>query len=171
MFNQNKTNMNHFKFFRLLPVLAIFILPSCKPEATHEAVAEINMDSVKMKIQALESAFAAASNKKDVDGVAAYYANDAQSMAPMEPTRVGMDAIKAGIQKDMAGDTSGYTMSQVVTGVWGDGKYITETGTWSNTDKEGKVMRTGKFMTLFELRDGNYKAIRDIWNSDSPPTK
>ncbi len=65
------------------------------------------MDSVKMQISALEAYFARASNAKDVDAVAAYYTSDTQSMAPDELVRMGMDAIKAGIQKEMAIDTSG----------------------------------------------------------------
>ena len=101
--------------------------------------------------------------------VSDYYAADAESMADNEPTRVGMDAIKAGIKKDMDADTAGHTVTFATTGVWAAGNYATETGTSKVTDKEGKVVRTGKYMTLFELRDGKYIAIRDMWNSDAPP--
>ena len=126
------------------------------------------MDSVKMQITEIENAYAVASNDRDVDGVAAYYANDAESLADNEPTRVGMDAIKAGIKKDMDMDTTGATISFNVTGVWACGDYATETGTSTVKDKDGNVIRTGKYMTLFEKRNGKYVAIRDIWNSDSP---
>jgi ketosteroid isomerase-like protein len=156
----------HFFWVLLAPI--VFLLPSCQQGATTEKAAEINQDSVKMKIEAMENAFAVASNAKDVDGVAAYYASDAQSLAANEPTRVGIDAIKEGIRKDMAEDTLGTTISFTVTGVWAAGNYATETGTSTTKDKDGNVVNTGKYMTLFELRDGKYVAIRDIWNADKP---
>ncbi len=154
--------------FWMLLAPTIFLFQSCKPASTQVHVAEINMDSVKMEIAALEANFAKASNAKDIDGVAAYYTSDAESLAPDEPTRVGMDAIKAGIKREMERDTFGTTIAFTTTGVWAAGNYVTETGTMQSKDKEGKVAYSGKYMTLFELRDGKYVAIRDIWNSDAP---
>jgi ketosteroid isomerase-like protein len=153
----------------LLLASLLFLLPSCKPAEgnDHSHPAAINLDSVKMQITAMENAYAAASNAKDVDAVAAYYANDAESLADNEPTRVGMDAIKAGIKKDFDMDTTGTTVEFTVTGVWADGKYATETGKITNKNADGSVKSTGKYMTLFELRDGKYVAIRDIWNMDA----
>jgi len=158
------------KITLLLVLIAPFILffSSCKEAPTGETRVEINMDSVRAEINELESRFAAASNAKDVDGVAAYYTSDAQSMAPGEPTWVGIDAIKAGIKKDMDSDTTGSTVAFTTTGVWAGGDYATETGTIKVTGKDGSTVYTGKYMTLFELRDGKYVAIRDIWNSDAP---
>jgi ketosteroid isomerase-like protein len=151
----------------LVPVL--FLFNACKEAPSADVkVTEVNSDSVKMQITEIENAYAVASNARDVDGVAAYYANDAESLAANEPTRVGMDAIKAGIKKDMDMDTTGATISFNVTGVWACGDYATETGTSTVKDKDGNVIRTGKYMTLFEKRNGKYVAIRDIWNSDSP---
>ena len=163
--------MNQLKIFLVLLAPTFFLFQSCQTEAAHEHAAEINMDSVKAQIVAMESAYAVASNAQDVDGVAAYYSSDAQSLAEDEPTRVGMDAIKAGIKRDMEQDTSGNTISFETTGVWAAGNYATETGTSTSKDKDGKVVTTGKYMTLFELRDGKYIAIRDIWNRDAPKPK
>lgn len=160
--------MNQRNFLGVLLVSALFMFTSCATGDTTDQAAEINMDSVKAQIVALENGYAVASNARNVDGVAAYYASDAESLAADEPTRVGMDAIKAGIKKDMDMDTTGSTISFATTGVWAAGNYATETGTSTVTSKDGKVVRTGKYMTLFELRDGKYIAIRDMWNSDAP---
>jgi ketosteroid isomerase-like protein len=158
-----KTNKLHWALLAL-PFLS---LGACGGGDCEEA-AELQMDSVKAEIAMMEQAYAAASNAKDVDGVAAYYADDAQSLADHEPTRVGMAAIKAAIAKDMEEDTAGHTVAFDVTGVWAAGNYATETGIWTDKDKDGAVVATGKYMTLFERRDGKYVAIRDIWNSDAP---
>ncbi len=163
--------MKQPKFLLVLLAPAIFMLHSCQQGATHEHHHEVNADSVKMQIEAMEAAYAVSDNAKDVDGVAVYYAADAQSLAANEPTRVGMDAIKAGIKRDFDRDSMNYTISFVTTGIWADGKYATETGASTEKDKAGNVVRTGKYMTLFELRDGKYIAIRDIWNDDAPPAK
>ena len=159
---------NQLLFLGLLLVALTICLPSCEPAKAGAHETAMNTDSLKMKIQALEDAYAVASNAKDVEGVAVYYASDAQSLANDEPTRVGVDAIKAGIKKEMDTDSSGNTISFVTTGVWAAGNYVTETGTSTNKDKSGNVVSTGKYMTLFELRDGKYVAIRDMWNRDAP---
>ena len=163
--------MNQRNFLMVLLAPTLFMFNACSPAKTHEHAAEINQDSVKAQIQAMENAFAVASNAKNVDGVAVYYAADAESLADHEPTRVGMDAIKAGIARDMAMDSTGSTVSFATTGVWAAGNYATETGTITNKDKAGNVVKTGKYMTLFELKDGKYIAIRDMWNDDAPPKK
>jgi len=163
--------MNQRNVLWVLLAPALFMFNSCAPAATHEHPPELNQDSVKIQIVALEEAYAVASNAKNVDGVAAYYAADAESMANNEPTRVGMDAIKAGIKKEMESDTTDGTISFTTTGIWAAGNYATETGTSTVKDKDGNVIRTGKYMTLFELRNGKYIAIRDMWNDDAPAKK
>ncbi len=159
--------MKNFRFLWVLLAPVLFLIPSCKEADSTADVAVINMDSVKAEIAALEANFAKASNAKDVDGVAAYYTDDAQSMPPGKPTWVGKDAIKAGIKNDMADDTIGATVAFATTGLWAAGDYATETGTIAVTDTTGKVIYTGKYMTLFERRNGKYVAIRDIWNDDA----
>ncbi len=163
--------MNQRNVLWVLLAPSLFMFNGCAPAETHEHAAAINLDSVKAQIMAMEAAYAVADNANDVEGVAKYYAADAESMANNEPTRVGLEAIKAGIKKDMASDTTGSTVAFVTTGVWAAGNYATETGTTTVKDKTGKVTRTGKYITLFELRDGKYIAIRDMWNDDAPPAK
>ncbi len=160
--------MNQLRMFWVLLLPVVFLLPACQPAATHDQSAAVNVDSVKAQIEGMEMAYAKAMNAKDADGVAVYYASDAQSLASNEPTRVGQKAILEGLKKDLSMDTTGNTVAYATTGVWADGKYAVETGTSTVSDKDGKVVSTGKYMTLFELRDGKYIAIRDIWNSDAP---
>jgi ketosteroid isomerase-like protein len=152
----------------LLLATLLFLLPSCKPGESHDqpTPAAINMDSVTMQITAMEKEYERASNARDVDAVVKYFAADAQSLANNEPTRVGIDSIRAGVKRDIDSTPQGVNVTFNVTGVWADGKYATETGTFVNTDSTGTVLSSGKYMTLFELRDGKYIAIRDIWNND-----
>lgn len=147
---------------------ALFYLSSCTQTTTHVDVETINMDTVKMQIDNMEKAYADASNRRDVDGVLAYYADDAISYPPNEAPVSGKNAIAARLRNVMQSDTSGNIVTLTSTGVWASGNYATETGTWKDTDKNGNVLGTGNYMTLFELRNGKYAAIRDMWNRDSP---
>jgi ketosteroid isomerase-like protein len=161
--------MKRTNFLWVLLAPFIFVLPSCQEVEDHEEHIEaIDMEAVKAEIMAMEAAFAVADNAKDVDAVAVYYSDDAQSLSNDKPTTVGKEAIKASIAEGFASDTMGYTVSFETTGVWAAGDYATETGTSKTVDKDGNVVYTGKFMTLFEKRDGKYIAIRDIYNRDAP---
>ncbi len=161
-----------FLWMVLLTPLFLF-LPACEEheEMEHDHAEAIDMDALRAEITAMENAYAAADNAKDADGVVAYYADDAQSLGANEPTAVGKEAIKASVMKNFEKDTMGYTISFETTGLWAAGDYAVETGTSKSVDKDGNVMRSGKFMTLFEKRDGKYIAIRDIYNSDASPCK
>jgi len=86
------------------------------------------MDSVRTKVNALEKSLGDAQNARNVDAMAAFYAPDAQSLANNEKTRVGIEAIKAGIKRDLATDSLGNTISYTTTQFWAGGNYVTETG-------------------------------------------
>ena len=160
--------MKSTTYFCLLLLGVVFLMPSCQAPDSGATTHEINADSVKAMINALEVDYANASNAKDVAGVLKYYAADAEIYSAEEGTQVGLEAIKASLEKDMASDTSGNKVSFNVTGVWASGNLAVETGTSTTTGKDGTVVRTGKYMVLYELRDGKYIAIREMNMRDKP---
>lgn len=144
-------------------LLMIVMMSSCTQPS---AEAPIDMDAVKAEITAMEDAFAAAMNAHDPDAVVAYYADDAQSMPPNKPTRVGKAAIREAMEP-IKTDTSGMTEAFTVKEVWAAGDIAVEIGAYEVSNAEGEVVKTGKYMSLFEKRDGKYVCIRDIYNADS----
>ena len=40
-------------------------------------------------------------------------------------------------------------------------------GTYRNTNKDGAVVESGKYLTVFERRGGKWMIVRDMWNADS----
>jgi ketosteroid isomerase-like protein len=44
-----------------------------------------------------------------------------------------------------------------------------EAGTYSVTDASGAAVETGKYIGVFQKRDGRWRYIRDTWNMDAPP--
>ena len=49
--------------------------------------------------------------------------------------------------------------------VFSEGNLVVETGKSTITSADGKVL-TGKYMILFEKRDGKYVCLREIYNND-----
>ena len=128
----------------------------------------VDMTDVKAQIQAKETAFAAAVNAQNADGVAAFYADDAISMGDASPADAGTEAIKKTMMANFAKHGKGSVTTYDVEDVYGSEKQVTEVGKTTVTDADGKVSFTGKYMAVWEKRNGDYVCIRDISNGDAP---
>jgi uncharacterized protein (TIGR02246 family) len=142
--------------------------PAPKPADTPVQVeVKPDMAAIKSEIQVLESAWAAADNARDANAVAAFYADDAWSMSNDKPTLVGKAAILEDIQVNLAKRVAGATVAYEVLEVYGDENFVTEVGKSTTKDAAGKVISTGKYMAVWEKRDGKFICIRDIYNNDA----
>lgn len=164
--------LNYSGMATVCVALSLFVIgcsaPAPKPVETPVVVeTKPDMAVVKAEIQALENAWAAADNARDANAVAAFYAEDAMSMSNDKPTLVGKAAILADITEGMAKKAAGTTITYDVLEVYGDDKVVTEIGKGTTKDASGKVILTGKYMAVWEKRDGKYICIRDIYNSDT----
>ena len=171
--------MNKKNYFRLATAciaLSLFSV-ACSPPAPEEAAApeEIvppaapgpDLASIKAEIQALEDAWSAADNAGDVAALLAFYAEDAVSMGGDSPMAIGKAAIQKEIEASMASRTAGNTVKYEVLDVFGDENTVTEVGKTTRMDASGKIISTGKYMAIWEKRDGKYLCVRDISNNDS----
>ncbi|HEY9168882.1 MAG TPA: nuclear transport factor 2 family protein [Lutibacter sp.] len=160
--------------------LAIFLFsiigcnaPSDKKTEIEPAVMEepmivlADLVSIKDGIQVLESAWAKADNARDVKTILSFYSDDAISMSNNGPMTIGKAAIQEEIEKDIAKKAKGETVSYNTLEVFGNENIVTEIGTAIAKDASGKVIRTGKYMAIWEKRDGKYICIRDIYNNDA----
>ncbi len=172
--------MNKMKLFKLsMLVLAISIFtigcnsqPDKKTEmeptlTTEPIIAKVDMASIKAEIQGLESDWAAADNARNANAVAAFYSDDAISLSNNAPMTVGKAAIQKETEENLAKKPQGETVAYETLEVFGDGNTVTEIGKAISKDASGKVIRTGKYMAVWEKRDGKYICIRDIYNSDA----
>jgi ketosteroid isomerase-like protein len=159
------TMKKHVRQFPLL-FLLLLALAGCQSAPHEHAEAGPNMDSVRTLIAAMADEYAAAENARDAERLSRYYAEDAIIMPSGKPAVVGREQIKAALQADMDSSQAGSKISFANTGLWAQGNLIVETGTSTWTDSAGAVIFTGKYMTVYEKRDGKYIAIRDIWNED-----
>jgi len=168
----NKKTFLLASFWMLFAVLMIGCnTPETKPAAAEapaavESAAKPDMSKVKAEIQDLESAWAVADNARDADAVAAFYADDAVSLLNNKPMITGKDALRKDITGSLASKPKGATVAYDVTEVFGDENTVTEIGKITSKGADGKVMYTGKYMAIWEKRDGKYVCIRDISNDD-----
>lgn len=163
--------MRKFKTFITLTAVALIAISCSTPCPPAPEVETIDMEAVKAEIMAMEEAYETAINNEDIEGMLAYYADDAISMAPNRPALVGKDAIRARLvenqQKDAEEeeeDEMEGTLNLETGSIRAEGNLVVEVGTWTYT--EGEFVGTGKFVTVFEKRDGKYLAVSDIWNAD-----
>ncbi len=126
-------------------------------------------DPVKLKaeIQELENAWAVADNARDLNALAAFYSEDAISMGNEKPMMVGNAAIKKDMEEGLAKRPKGAKTSYEVMDVFGSDNYATEVGKITRMDSTGKTTSTGKYMALWEKRNGKWICIRDISNNDA----
>ncbi len=149
----------------ILFVVGVILLFASSCTSPSEAPAPLDMDQIKADLQAMEDAYAVAQNAKDAEGVVAYYAEDAVNLPDGEPPIVGKAAILERIKAEM-NDTSSATIAFEVVNVWAAGDIAVEVGKSTVTTADGST-HTGKYVSIFEKRDGKYICVRDIWNEDT----
>ncbi|MEO5983949.1 MAG: DUF4440 domain-containing protein [Ferruginibacter sp.] len=168
--------MKHFKI-----AVALFsfcsLATSCK-ESTTDKTTEAKKDNTEMvatkgdpaqlktEIQELETAWSKADDAKDVNALAAFYADDAKSLSNNNPMIEGNAAIKKDIEEGLAKRPIGSKTTYEVMDVYGSGDYATEVGKTTRMDSTGKVITKGKYMAIWEKRNGKWICIRDIYNED-----
>ncbi len=159
-----------------IAVLSILALASCTKESpegsdtAHTVTAGQTVDAAadEQAIRAVNTAWFEAYNAGNVDGVVTSYADEAVVNAPGVAPASGAAAVRAVFAKDVPGmAAAGLTQvpgsnPQIV--VSGDLGY--EWNTYTVTDKSGKTVDTGKYVSVFARRGGKWVIVNDIWNSD-----
>lgn len=166
------------QFFRLSTVclgLSLMVISCDSPADTADAKAgdattteapKPDAASIKAEIQAIESAWAAADNARDSMAVAAFYADDAVTYSNNRPAIAGKEAIQKDIAAGMAKRKKGAKVAYDVVEIFPGDNTVTEIGKITTKDSTGKVFYTGKYMAVWEKRNGKYVCIRDISNDD-----
>jgi ketosteroid isomerase-like protein len=110
-------------------------------------------------------------NSGNAGAVAALYSDEALLMPPNAPPARGVVAIKEGIAKEIAGaKKSAITLAMgTVDEVNVAGDMAWHSGSYVVKDKAGKPVDAGKFIEVWEKKNGKWRIVRDMWNSDGPP--
>ena len=153
----------------------VLLFASCKEDEKKETAAAAtvtepakpDLAQIRSEIIAIETAWAAAQNAKDVNALMAMYADDAVSMPDGEPMLTGKAAIKKKQEADFAKPSKYASIAFETMDVYAQGDVVTEVGKTMYKDAAGKTAGAGKYMAVYEKRDGKYLCIREIYNQDS----
>ncbi|MCE7924485.1 MAG: nuclear transport factor 2 family protein [Haliscomenobacteraceae bacterium CHB4] len=148
----------------LAVAVSVFSFTSCQQAPPPPAAPDLA--KIRTEIQAMENAYAEAWNARNAAAVMAYYADDAVSLANNSPILTGKEAIMNDLKKQFESDTTKMTASFEVLDIFAAGDLVVETGKSTFKVASGSVALTGKYMSLFEKRDGKYVCIRDCYNND-----
>jgi uncharacterized protein (TIGR02246 family) len=122
-------------------------------------------------IRAGTTAWANAYNAGDGDALAANYTEDAVLLPPNAPAVSGRAAIGEFLATDSAATKAAGLKFNIPgdgpVGISGDLAY--ESGSFSATDASGATVATGKYIGVFNKKDGKWLLVRDTWNTDAPP--
>jgi len=122
-------------------------------------------------LQAADLNWAKAYNAGNADAVASLYDENAVLLPPGAPGVDGRAAIKAFFAKDTAeSQKAGITFmlgAKPAGGVSGDMGW--QSGVYVVKDKAGKVLETGKYLSVSRKKGGKWLYVRDTWNADGTP--
>ena len=156
-------------------VSCVLLFASCKEDEKKETAdavtvtepAKPDLAKIRAEIVGIETAWAAAQNAKDSKTLMAMYADDAVSMPDGEPMLSGKAAIQKKQEADFAKPAKFASIGFETMDVYAQGDVVTEVGKTMYKDASGKTTGGGKYMAVYEKRDGKYLCIREIYNQDS----
>ena len=153
----------------------VLLFASCQEAEKKETPAAVtvtepakpDLAQIRAEIVAIENAWAAAQNAKDINALMAMYADDAVSMPDGEPMLTGKASIQKKQEADFAKPAKFASIAFETMDVYAQGNVATEVGKTMYKDAAGKTTGGGKYIAVYEKRDGKYLCIREIYNKDS----
>ncbi|MCU0223372.1 MAG: DUF4440 domain-containing protein [Acidobacteria bacterium] len=128
-----------------------------------------DMDANAKALARLDDDWSAAAATRDAAKVASFYADDALAYPPNEPVAVGKAAAQKVWAAYFAEPSFRISWKTTHAGVNGDLGFTSGSYEDSYKGADGKlVQEKGKYLCVWKKqKDGNWKAIHDMWNSDS----
>ena len=146
------------------------LMLACNTKQEEPAAVVIDKEQIKKEIQAKEDSFAAVYNSGELRNIG-YYADDATSFFQNRAPLVGKEAIIAFLKADITSNTDRISFKTNEVFVSNDGNLVVEVGSFKVVDSVNTPINTGNYMTMFEKRNGNYVAVRDMSASDGTSIK
>ena len=155
----------------LLIFISAFLFLACKDsdksEPDQKVTPAFDLAAAKTSIEAANAEFAAMVSQGDSVGLANIYTTDGKLMGANMPVAAGRSNIQSAFS-GMFNAMGKMGIKLTTIEVWGDENAVTEEGTFSMSDKDGKEIDKGKYLVVWKMEDGKWKLFRDCWNSDLP---
>ena len=147
--------------------LGALALAACQPAAPPPPDTSADLATIRASAPAWADAF----NAMDAEKLAGMYWEDSLLMPPNHAAVPGGAAVLEYFAAETKGlKDAGMTMNIPEAGKLAvAGNLAYEAGNYTVTDASGATIDAGKYLGVFEKRDGQWRYIRDTWNSDLPP--
>lgn len=123
------------------------------------------------RLTRLDDEWSASAAARNVDQVASFYAEDAIAFPPNEPTSMGKSAARMVWAAYLADPSFTISWKTTHAEVARSGEIGYTSGTYQDSFKgpDGTMVHeVGKYLCVWKKQsDGTWKAIRDMWNTDS----
>jgi ketosteroid isomerase-like protein len=130
-----------------------------------------DMDAQAKALEKLDADWSKSAVAKDVDRLASFYVEDAFVYPPNSPLALGRAAARKVWASYFSDPSFSISWKTAHASVSKSGEMGFTAGTYEDSYKGGDgkmVSEKGKYVTVWEKqKDGTWKAVHDIWNSDS----
>ncbi|HUS10233.1 MAG TPA: DUF4440 domain-containing protein [Pyrinomonadaceae bacterium] len=153
----------------LLMISAVGVL-NWRVSRTGDAKASGNIKE-EQELRALDRAWSDAANRKDLEAVVSYMADDGETLPPNEPAARGKVAIRASWSNvlGLPGVNIRWEPLRVEVAKSRDLGYTSGSYTLSYTGADGKTLSDrGKYLAVWKKANGKWKCTSDAYNSDLP---
>jgi ketosteroid isomerase-like protein len=141
---------------------------SKKEVSGSEKASTFNQQWAQSFIDSINSKFSEQFRAKDSVALAAHYWPDAELLLSNSESIKGADMVSAwGVMTRMG--IKDFTFSS--TNVSGDYEFIINTGNYEMKDEKDAVVDKGKYVVVWQQRNGEWKLFRDIGNTSLPLPK
>ena len=123
------------------------------------------------QIRALDEGWKTAAARRDLDGMMAIYAPDAQELLPDMPPIVGRDAIREfyrGVIEELPRFAHQFEAHEVILAESGDLAVVRGSYRFTPDTLRPAEAQIGKFVGVWRRRDGDWRLQMNISNSDQP---
>lgn len=155
----------------------VLIIAGCEaPEPEPEAEAapdqtQVDLQAEEQAIRDADAAMLEAARGRDAAGFADAFAPDGRLMFPYAPTAEGQEDIQARSEDDFGtpGFEVEWTTESIEIAESGDMAYSTGSYSVGMDTPDGPMEDEGKFLTVWEKVDGEWKVAADMIATDQPP--
>lgn len=158
-----------------LALLSAVALSACAAEldetASMDSAVGQSPDAAESRIRELDRQWVDAIAARDTAAIVNVYAADGLFMGPNAPQAEGADAIREAWAGVLGLPNVSLTFSPSSIHVSNDVSMAYDVGTYelAYDGPNGRVEDNGKYLVVWEFRDGEWKVVADMFNTDRPP--
>jgi ketosteroid isomerase-like protein len=155
-----------------VPLVALILVTfSCKKTVDSATGVQpaFDLEIAKEAIETAGQTFIIALNRGDTISLGNCYTTDAKLMIPNSKAVIGRTEIRKLFSSWIKDGMPTFTMKTI--DVWGNGDIMAAEEEWTFSDKDGKIIDSGKSIELFKMEDEKWRLYRDCYNSNMPCPK